>query len=213
MLRFPVWGMRWWCRMLRGLLQRTLVFPFLTLTYSLKVTGGDNLDGLVGPVLLASNHHLGMDHILITKAVPLKWRRRMAIAAAAGLWRNPVRWVLNPLLGNGFPLAREGAVRPSLENMGRIMDSGWSVLIFPEGELTFGGPMKPFMTGTGLVAVEGRIPVVPMRLHIHRPGFPSRFPFVRRGSVEIRFGKPLTFSPGTDYQDATAAVEQAVGSL
>ncbi len=213
MLSFPVWGMRWWCRMLRGLLQRTLVFPFLTLTYSLKVSGGDNLDGLVGPALLASNHHLGMDHILITKAVPLKWRRRMAIAAAAGLWRNPVRWVLNPLLGNGFPLAREGPVRPSLENMGRIMDDGWSVLIFPEGELTYGGPMKPFMTGTGLVAVEGRIPVVPMRLHIHRPGFPSRFPFVRRGSVEIRFGKPLSFSPGTDYQDATAAVEQAVGSL
>ena len=213
MLSFPVWGMRWWCRMLRGLLQRTMVFPLLALTYSLRVSGGENLQGLVGPVLLASNHHLGMDHILITKAVPLKWRRRMAIAAAAGLWRNPVRWVMNPLLGNGFPLAREGAVRPSLENMGRIMDEGWSVLIFPEGELTFGGPMKPFMTGTGLVAGEGRIPVVPLRLHIHRLGFPSRFPFVKRGSVEIRFGKPLHFPPGTDYQDATSAVEQAIGSL
>ena len=73
--------------------------------------------------------------------------------------------------------------------------------------------MKPFMTGTGLVAVEGRIPVVPLRLHIRRLGFPSRFPFVRRGSVEIRFGEPLRFSPGTDYQDATEAVEQAIRSL
>lgn len=213
MVVFPDWGMRWWCRMLRGLLQRTLVFPLLNLTYSLRVVGGENLEGLAGPVLLASNHHLGMDHLIITKAVPLKWRRRMAIAAAAGLWRNPVRWLLNPLLGNGFPLAREGAVRPSLENMGRIMDNGWSVLIFPEGELTFGGPMKPFMTGTGLVAVEGRIPVVPLRLHIRSPGFPSRFPLLRRGSVEIQFGKPLEFSAGTDYQDATAVVEEAVGSL
>ena len=213
MVVFPDWGMRWWCRMLRGLLQRTLVFPLLNLTYSLRVVGSENLKGLAGPVLLTSNHHLGMDHLLITKAVPLKWRRRMAIAAAARLWRNPVRWLLNPLLGNGFPLAREGAVRPSLENMGRIMDNGWSVLIFPEGELTFGGPMKPFMTGTGLVAVEGRIPVVPLRLHIRSPGFPGRFPLLRRGSVEVQFGEPLHFSPGTDYQDATAVVEEAVGSL
>ena len=213
MVVFPDWGMRWWCRMLRGLLQRTLLFPLLNLTYSLRVGGGENLEGLAGPVLLASNHHLGMDHLLITKAVPLKWRRRMAIAAAARLWRNPVRWLLNPLLGNGFPLAREGAVRPSLENMGRIMDNGWSVLIFPEGELTVGGPMKPFMTGTGLVAVEGRIPVVPLRLHIRSPGFPSLFPLLRRGSVEVQFGKPLHFSPGTKYQDATAVVEEAVGSL
>ncbi len=213
MVVFPAWGMRWWCRMLRGMLQRTLVFPLLNLTYSLRVSGSENLEGLVGPVLLASNHHLGLDHLLIIKAVPLKWRRRMAIAGAARLWRNPVRWLMNPLLGNGFPLAREGAVRPSLENMGRIMDKGWSVLIFPEGELTFGGPMKPFMTGTGLVAVEGRIPVVPLRLHIRKLGLPGRFPFVKRGSVEIRFGKPLHFRPSTDYQDATSAVEQAIGSL
>ena len=73
--------------------------------------------------------------------------------------------------------------------------------------------MKPFMTGTGLVAVEGRIPVVPLRLHIRSPGFPSLFPLLRRGSVEVQFGKPLHFSPGTKYQDATAVVEEAVGSL
>ena len=60
-----------------------------------------------------------------------------------------------PLLGNGFPIAQEGAVRPSLENMGKILDNGWSVLIYPEGELTVGGPIRPFMNGTGMVAVEG----------------------------------------------------------
>ena len=120
----------------------------------------------------------------------------MAIAGAANLWRNPVWWIMNPLLGNGFPLAKEGSVRPSLENMGKIMDDGWSVLIYPEGELTVGGPIKPFMNGTGLVAVEGRIPVVPLRLHIHRLGSPKRFPFFRRGSVEVSFGEPLSFRPG-----------------
>ena len=93
------------------------------------------------------------------------------------------------------------------------MDNGWSVLIYPEGELTVGGPIKPFMNGTGLVAVEGRIPVVPLRLHIHTLGSPIRFPLLKRGSIEVKFGAPLSFPPGTDYQDATAAIENAVKAL
>ena len=212
-LSFPSWGMRWWCRMARGFLQRSVIFPATWLVYGLKIEGRENLRGIEGPVLFASNHHLGLDNPLIIKSIPPGWRRRMAIAGAAELWRNPVWWTLNPLLGNGFPLAREGAVRPSLENMGRIMDTGWSVLIYPEGELTVGGPVKPFMPGTGLVAVEGRIPVVPLRLRIDRMGSPARFPILRRGRVEVRLGQPIVFPAGTDYMQATAAIEQAVRGL
>ena len=213
MMSFPDWGMQLWCRIIRGLLQRAIIFPLVGLPYRLKVVGRENLEGITGPVLFASNHNLGLDNPLIIKAVPLKWRRRLAVAGAANLWKNPVWWIVNPLLGNAFPLASEGAVRPSLENMGRIMDNGWSVLIYPEGELTVGGPIKPFMNGTGLVAVEGRIPVVPLRLHIHRLGSPTRFPIVRRGVVEVRLGEPMVFPPGTSYQDATSAIESAVKSL
>ena len=213
MMSFPGWGMHWWCRMLRGFLQRAVIFPLVGIPYRLKVTGREELEGMTGPALFASNHNLGLDNPLIIKAVPLKWRRRMAVAGAADLWRNPTWWIMNPLLGNGFPLAKEGAVRPSLENMGKIMDNGWSVLIYPEGELTVGGPIKPFMNGTGLVAVEGQIPVVPLRLHINSLGFPARFPILRRGNVEVRLGEPITFSPGTDYQDATSAIENAVKAL
>ena len=212
-LSFPSWGMRWWCRMARGFLQRSVIFPATWLVYGLKIEGRENLRGIEGPVLFASNHHLGLDNPLIIKSIPPGWRRRMAIAGAAELWRNPVWWTLNPLLGNGFPLAREGAVRPSLENMGRIMDTGWSVLIYPEGELTVGGPIKPFMPGTGLVAVEGRIPVVPLRLRIDRMGSPARFPILRRGRVEVRLGQPIVFPAGTDYMQATAAIEEAVRGL
>ena len=210
---FPDWGMDWWCRMVRGFIQRALMFPILKLPYGLKVTGRENLQDIDGPVLFASNHSLGLDNPLIIESIPPLWRRRLAIAGAARLWKNPVFWVINPLLGNGFPLAQDGPIRPSLENMGKIIDNGWSVLIYPEGQLTIGGPIKSFMNGTGLLAVEGRLPVVPLRLHINRLGSPTRFPIFKRGSVEIRFGQPLRFLPGTDYQEATSAIEAAVKSL
>ena len=110
-------------------------------------------------------------------------------------------------------MAKEGAVRPSLENMGKIIDDGWSVLIYPEGGLTVGGPVQPFMNGIGLVAVETRVPVVPMRLHIDNAGYPAKFPALRRGRIEIRIGKPLEFSSSADYQEATLDIENAVRSL
>ena len=44
-------------------------------------------------------------------------------------------------------------------------------------------------------------------------GSPQRFPFLQRGRIEIRFGEPLSFPPGTDYQEATRVIEDAVKSL
>jgi long-chain acyl-CoA synthetase len=212
-MTFPQWGMSWWCRMARGALQRAFAFPLSAGLYRLRVSGQENLNGVRGPVLFAANHNLGLDNPLIIKAIPQRWRRRMAIAASAHLWRNPVYSVMNPLLGNGFPFSKEGAVRPSLENLGRLMDRGWSVLIYPEGDLTVGGPMKPFLGGVGLIAVEGRVPVVPLRLVINKMGSPQKLPLLRRGDVEVRFGQPLAFAPGHPYEDATAAIEQAVKAL
>ena len=210
---FPSWGMSWWCRLLRGALQRALVFPLLALTNRVRVTGKENLEVLPGSVLFAANHCLFLDNGLIIKAIPLKVRRRLAIAAAAENMHKNGWTIFNPLVGNGFPFSREGNVRASLENLGRIIDGGWSVLIYPEGKLTIGGPMKPFKGGTGLVAVEGRVPVIPVRLDIRKLGSPRLITFMRRSDVEIRFGKPLTFPPGTPYQEATQAMEDAVKAL
>jgi len=189
------------------------VVPLAAVTYRLRVTGRENLRDVQGPVILTANHHLRMDNCLIIKAIPLSVRRRLSIAASAHLWGSRFWAVINPLLGNGFPFSREGAIRASLDNLGRVLDGGWSVLIYPEGELNIGGPMQPFKSGIGLLAVEGRVPVVPLRLHIHRMGSPWQLPFFRRGDVEIRFGRPVTFSPGTSYPDATRAIEEAVNAL
>ena len=210
--KFPRWGMALWCRGVRGILQRGLVFPLTSFAYKTSVSGIENLDA-PGPVLIAANHTLHLDNGIILKSLPSRRRRRLAIAASDHMWSNPVRSLAIPLLGNGFPFSKEGNVRKSLENVGRIIDGGWSVLIYPEGELTVGGPMKPFLGGTGLVCVGGRVPVVPLRLEVMKTGFPAYLPLLRRGRVEVRFGKPLTFDSEVTYLDATADIEDAVRKL
>jgi long-chain acyl-CoA synthetase len=95
------------------------------------------------------------------------------------------------------------------------------VLIYPEGKLTLGGPMQPFKSGTGLIAVEGRTPVVPMKLkigsvsildHMDRKWEPFRSNGWR-GNVEVVFGDPLYFPVGTSPADATAKLQAAVAAL
>jgi long-chain acyl-CoA synthetase len=184
------------------------------------VTGREHLDGLRGPVLFTPNHHLHNDVGIILSHVPLRWRWQLATAAAADdIFGNPIRGYGAALIGNAFPLAREGAIRRSLELLGARLDRGFSILIFPEGKLTPGGPMQPFKSGTGLIAVEGATPVVPMKLKVHRfsrfdadtsaPGRRKAW----RGDVEVVFGAPIRFPWGTDHDAATRELEVAVAAL
>ena len=211
--KFVRWGMSWWCRPLRGAIQRVVIFPVLRLLYGFRVVGALEIEGLEGPVLFVANHCLRLDNGILIRAMPVRHRKRLAIAAWEEMWRNFAYRITHPLVGNGFPFSKEGAVRASLENMGRILDDGWSVLIYPEGELTVGGPMQAFRGGTGLVAVESGIPVVPIKLDILKIGSPTGFPMFTRGDVEVRFGSPINFARGTTYEEATAMIEQAVRAL
>jgi long-chain acyl-CoA synthetase len=204
------------------LLQQTLVYPLVHVFYKVKVTGKEKLVGLRGPVMFAPNHCLHWDNGIILMAIPLSWRWKLAVAAAADdVFGNKLNGFASSVLANAFPLAREGAIRRSLELLGARLDRQFSVLIYPEGKLTIGGPMQPFKSGTGLIAVEGATPVVPMKLkigkvsaldHLDKKWEPSRSNGWR-GDVEVVFGDPLFFPAGTPPSEATAKIQAAVAAL
>ena len=144
-LPFPSWGRTWWCSALRAFLQSAFIFPLMHILYRVKITGREQFQGLEGPVLFASNHNVKMDNPLIIMAMPTRWRRRLSPAAAADwMLPNPLWRIGAPLLGNAFPFSREGAIRPSLENLGQLLDGGWSILIYPEGQSYRDGVMESF---------------------------------------------------------------------
>jgi long-chain acyl-CoA synthetase len=203
------------------LLQQSLVYPLVKLFYRVKVSGRERLEGLRGPVLFAPNHCLHWDNGIILTSIPLRWRWRLAVAAAADdVFGNRLNGFFSSVLANAFPLAREGAIRRSLELLGARLDRRFSVLIYPEGKLTIGGPMQPFKTGAGLIAVEGATPIVPMKLKVQRPSVLDEGDRAEwrntpgwRGDVEVVFGEPLYFAAGTDPGDATKRIEAAVAAL
>ena len=197
-------------------LQQTVGQLLLSIFYRRRTTGLENLRGLRGPVLFTPNHHMHNDNAPIICAIPLGWRWKMSVAAAQdSIFDTKWHGFLAGLLGNAFPVNREGAARRSLELLGARLDRGFSILIYPEGKMTVDGPLQPFKSGTGLVAILGAVPVVPMRLKVHQhsrvdmeaPGMPWR------GDLEIVFGKPLRFGPDADPTEATEQVRAAVEAL
>ncbi len=197
-------------------IQTLLLVPIFFSLYRVQVTGLERIRALKGPVLFTPNHCLHNDVGIILTRFPIAWRWHLSVAAAADdIFGNPIRGFGAGLIGNAFPLAREGAIRRSLELLGARLDREFSVLIFPEGMLTVGGPTQPFKSGTGWLAVEGATPVVPMKLKVTRmsrldarvPGYPWR------GEVELVFGEPIHFAWDTDHAIATQRLEEAVAAL
>ena len=214
-LRFYGWPLTAWCAILREGLHRAIVFPWLSSMYKGTVTGLENLDNLEGPVLFVINHNaIQWDSLLVLKSLPRRWRRRVAYAAAAEITFGKL-WigVLASLVGGAFPFSRETAIRQSLEYLGGLLDGGWNVGIFPEGEQRVGQEMLPFKSGVGLLSLECRVSIVP--IHLVNQGRSRRglLGLLRREAVSVRIGAPVVFQPNTSYIEATQQLEEAVRSL
>ncbi|HEV8230492.1 MAG TPA: lysophospholipid acyltransferase family protein, partial [Candidatus Limnocylindria bacterium] len=216
------WPLSPFVRSVGLILQQFLLWPLVRLFYQVKVTGTEKLEGLRGPVMFTPNHCLHWDNGIILTSIPIAWRWRLAVAAAADdVFGNRLNGLFSAVLANAFPLAREGAIRRSLELLGARLDRKFSVLIYPEGKLTLGGPTQPFKSGTGLIAVEGGTPVVPMKLKIKNVSvldhLDRKWESYRsngwRGDVEVVFGDPIYFPAGTPAMEATAKLQEAVAAL
>ncbi|HQW51413.1 MAG TPA: AMP-binding protein, partial [Tepidiformaceae bacterium] len=211
--RFPTWPRRRPVRWLRRAITSTMIFPLLLLGYSVEVRGRERFRTLQEPCLLISNHNMHLDQSVLLRAMPHGFRQRVAIAAAASdIFGNRFRGFGASFLGNAFPFAKEGSgVRESLEYVAKMLDEGWNVMIFPEGKLTVMGPTQPFKSGTGLLAVETGVPVLPMRIDVLRPGFyEGKWLPHPRARVRVSIGEPVRFPQGTSYAEATAKLEEAV---
>ena len=204
--------------------QELVTAPVLNVFYRIGIRGQENITGLEGPVIFASNHCLHTDNQIVMSSLPFIWRWRLSVAASAErVWSNPAMALAGGLLANAFPIAREGGARRSFELLGARLDRRFSILIYPEGQLTVGGPMQPFLAGTGLVAVEGATAVVPIKLRIHRMSWLDAFwPGSRnghyagvspRGEVEVVIGEPIWFSSDTTPADATTRLEEVLSAL
>jgi long-chain acyl-CoA synthetase len=213
---YPRWAQREPIRWLRLAVYYALVWPASQILGHPKILGRENLKNLRGPVLVISNHITRRADIgLILAALPTHYRDRLAIAMGgeslqrmrrpprdwlfAKRWAYQLGYVLVIALFNVFPLPQFSGFRESFRYAGESVDRGYSVLVFPEGEVNNAetGEMAAFQSGIGVLTQNLRIPIVPMRLDGVWQMKRQHRRLAHRGEITVRIGAPITFPPAT----------------
>jgi long-chain acyl-CoA synthetase len=169
-----------------------------------------------------------MDTPMILAALPSRLRYRVATAMAKEFFKahffpeqygtrawltNSLNYYLAALFFNAFPLPqREAGARQTLRYIGEVLESGHSVLIFPEGRRTTTGAIDRFRPGIGMIASRLGATVVPVRIDGLDKVLHHTAHMAKPGPVRVAFGKPLRLS-GDDYETLANQVEEAVRGL
>ena len=227
---YPGWTQSWPVHALRLAIYYLLVCPATMLLAHPRVVGRENLASLRGPVLVISNHVTRRSDIgLILAALPGRYRHNLATAMGGDTlrqMRQPPRewfpfkrwayqlgyWVVTALF-NVFPLPQRSGFRESFRFAGESVDRGYSLLVFPEGEVTQDGNMTRFQSGIGLLAENLGIQVVPLRLDGVWQMKTEHRRLARPGEITVRIGAPVKFRAGTAPDSIAQTLETLVRSL
>jgi long-chain acyl-CoA synthetase len=228
----PRWAQWELIRWFRLAVYYALVWPATQILGHPKIVGRENLRDLRGPLLVVSNHITRRADIgLILAALPPRFRHRLAPAMGgeslermhrpprdwffATRWAYRVGYWLVAALFNVFPLPQFSGFRESFRFAGESVDRGYSVLIFPEGEVNNSeeGHMAPFQPGIGLLAENLGIPMVPIRLDGVWQMKRERRRLANFGEITVRIGAPIAFASGTAPDEIARRLESIVKSL
>lgn len=221
-------GLRLWAvsglpRLLRRAMDTVLHYPLYRIFVNLRPEGIENLGKLDSPVMFIANHVSYLDQPTIMFALPPGLRYRTATAAWAEfffpgavhplmrLWKRAA-FEYCAMLMSVFPLPQSSGFRASMQHMGKLVDCGSSLLLFPEGERTEDGTLLPFRQGLGVMVQELGIPVIPVAIKGLEEVMPRGANWPKKGTVRVIFGEPLDFS-GKSAPEIVRESEAAVKKL
>jgi len=208
------WSRRYPVRLARAMVLDNVTRPLARVLASPRLQGEEGLSDLEAPVIFAANHASHVDTPLLLSCLPLRFRHRTVVAAAADYFFDR-RWKADTfsfLLG-AIPIERTKVNRRSADLAAELLADDWNLVIFPEGGRSPDGWAQEFRGGAAYLASRTGRPVVPVHLdgtrHILAKGGGS----VRRTRTTVTFGSPLWPAEGEDARRFSARIEAAVATL
>ncbi|MCD6205836.1 MAG: 1-acyl-sn-glycerol-3-phosphate acyltransferase [Candidatus Marinimicrobia bacterium] len=160
-----------------------------TISVRVKVTGLENFDHKK-PYLIICNHESLLDAFICPGYIPMVFTvLELADHFSWPVWGNMIRkW------GN-IPV-KKGNLKETIASLDQARDvlrNGRSILIFPEGERTVDGKMKPFRKGAFHLAKNAKADILPIGMKgLCRAKTKSDWR-VRSSNVSLNFGRPLLY--------------------
>ena len=176
--------------------------------------GTEYLETIESPVIFAANHASHVDTPLLLSCLPLAFRHRTVVAAAADYFFDR-RWKADffAFSLNAIPIERNKVNRRSAQLAAELIEDGWSLIIFPEGGRSPDGWAQEFRGGAAYLSARTGRPVVPVHLDGTRHILPKGGQGIKRTRTTVTFGTPLWPEEGENARALGDRIETAVATL
>ena len=208
------WSRRYPVRLARAMVLDNVARPLARAVASPLIRGDEGLTGLEGPVIFAANHASHVDTPLLLSCLPLRFRHRTVVAAAADYFFDR-RWKADAwsFLLAAIPIERTKVNRRSAELAADLLADGWNLVIFPEGGRSPDGWAQDFPAARPTWPRAPGRPVVPVHLDGTRHILPKGGKGLRRTRTTITFGTPLWPDEGENARRFAVRIETAVATM
>lgn len=173
----------------------------------IEVTGQENLPD--GPAVYAANHQGNFDIPILLTVL----REPHGLMAKAELARLPlVRTWMRHLHCLFVDRSSPRAGAQAILDGARLLESGRSVSVFPEGTRSRGGAMHRFQGGAFRIATRAKVPVVPVTIDgsfrlMEAQGF-----WIRPATVRVTIHPPVP-TAGLTHEQARSLPEQVHAAI
>jgi long-chain acyl-CoA synthetase len=170
-----------------------------------------------GACIISPNHQTYLDAVLLAARLPFGVFRRLFLVGAAEYFESRVMaWLARAI--NVVPVDPNANLITAMRAGAAGLRLGKVLILFPEGERSIDGELKPFRKGAAILASHLGVPIVPAAFDGLFPVWPRGLPLNWRmlipGATRARldFGPPLVVARG-EYDAGTAALRAAVERL
>lgn len=148
--------------------------------------------------VIVANHQSHLDLLCILSLTP-----KLVVLTNDWVWRNPVygaiiRYAEFYPASNGY--------ESNLAPLQRLLERGYSVVVFPEGTRSVDGRIGRFHKGAFALAKQCGVDILPLYLHGLRDVMPKNDIVLREGSIDVAIGQRIAAADIAD--DARVAAQE-----
>ena len=193
--------------------------------FDIEMSGQGNVPSNA-PFLVAANHQSHLDVGLVKMALGEEGPKLASLAARDYFFDNPWKRAWFGNFTNLVPIERHGGLKKSLQAAVRTLETGYHLLIFPEGTRSPDGSLQEFKPAIAYLSFAAGVDILPVYLHGTYQAMPkgSFVPDPRKQrKLVVRVGPPLRYAElkaategmarSAAYKEVTRRVRSAIEAL
>jgi long-chain acyl-CoA synthetase len=169
---------------------RAICLAVFRIVYRLRVEGLQHVPPR-GPLILVANHCSYFDAFLLASSLPGSVYQQIFYMGFEWFFRHPIlAW-----WGRGvrvIPVDMDNYLMRALQASALVLRQGKILCVFPEGERSTDGRVRPFLKGVGILVRELKVPVLPAYITGSFEAWPRGQSLPKIHPIRVKFGPVVT---------------------